>query len=373
MACAAAEIFLRFYRPQPLEAAILWPDGTLRHIPSFSFRYTRRGFSNRVSFNALGLRGPEVAPEKRAGVPRILFLGDSFVEGKQVADDEVLSAVMERLAAGAGHPVEVINAGVDGYGTGEEVILWRELAGDLRPDIVLLGFYPNDVRDNVDGDVVVDDPGEPIRVRKPKVKRLSLAYRARKLLASRSHFYMLAKLGMEELAGAEEEPRRPDPNQEAYRDTGASRPLEAEEVFAKRKIPAVARGWTMALALIADLKRGVEASGGRFAVVMFPTRFQVDDALWDEHCSKSGFDPARFDLRRPQAIFGDWTKRFDVVVLDLLAEFRARNSRNSFYHDVEAHFNPAGHALAAQLIVDHLLESGLLVSGNPENPPDSRR
>ena len=64
VACVAGEVIVRLYRQQPLEAAYVWPDGTLRHLPSFSFRYTRQGFSNIVSYNALGLRGPEVPASK---------------------------------------------------------------------------------------------------------------------------------------------------------------------------------------------------------------------------------------------------------------------------------------------------------------------
>jgi len=361
VSCAAGEILLRYYRPQPLEATFTWPDGTIRHIPSFSFTYTSRGLGNRVTFNALGLRGPEVAGEKTPGVPRVLFLGDSLVEGMQVGDDEVLTAVMERLAARAGHRIEVINAGVAGYGTGEEMLLWRALGKELRPDIVLLGVHPNDVRNNVDRHTVVDEPGEPIRVRKPKKAPAGPAYEARKFLASRSHLYILARRGVRRILGdPEENRRRPDPNQEAYRDTGADRPLEAEEGFSTRRIPAVARGWTMTLAVISELKRSVEGAGARFEVVLFPTRYQVDDALWSAHCEKAGLDPAKFDLRKPQKIFSDWTKRFDVDVLDLLGDFRARNSGNSFYHAIEAHMNPAGHALAGQLIVNRLVEGGLL-------------
>jgi len=355
--CLAAELFLRFYRPQPLEAITLWPDGTTRHIPSFSYTYTRSEFSTRVSFNSLGLRGPEPAEEKPPGTTRILFLGDSFVEGKQVSDEEVLTTVMERLAGRAGHRVEVINAGVAGYGTGEEVQLWRAIGGLLKPDIVLLGFYPNDIRNNVDRDVVTDEPGEPIRVVKAKA-HTTTAYRVRKYLAARSHLYMLAALGWRQMTGHAEEPRRPDPNQEAYRDTGLDQPMEAEEAFTKRRIPAVARGWTMTLAVTAALKKSVEESGARFALVMFPTRYQVDADLWDRHCKSERLDPSKFDLRKPQKIVGEWTQRFAVDVIDLLDEFRAQNRDNSFYFDIDAHMNAAGHALAAQTIVRSLEEKG---------------
>ncbi len=85
ISCTAGEVYLRYYNPQPLQASIVWPDGTMRHRPSFSFRYTRNDFSNIVSYNSIGMRGPDVVPEKTPGVPRVLVMGDSYIEGKHVA------------------------------------------------------------------------------------------------------------------------------------------------------------------------------------------------------------------------------------------------------------------------------------------------
>ena len=348
LSCGAGELIVRLYKPQPLEAAYVWPDGTLRHLPSFSYRYTRRGFSNIVSYNALGLRGPEVAVSKTPGVPRVMLLGDSFVEGKQVADDEVLTTVMQRLAAAGGRPIEVLNAGVSGYGTAEELILWEKLGRALVPDLVLVGFYPNDVRNNEDRGFFDVRDGRVVAVKAPPLPNVRLIYDVRKWFASRSHVYMLFKQGIDALT------------HEASDDTPArGAPLEAEEVFARAPSKRVAHGWELTLALLGELRARVEARGARFAVVLLPTRFQVDDALWASQTRRAGFDPAGFDLRLPQQAFSAWSERTGTPVIDLLDQFRARNRANSFYHEVDAHWNRAGHALAAELTIAGLEARGL--------------
>ncbi len=197
VAAVVAEVTLRLFRPQPLEAAYVFPDGTLRHRPSFSYTYTRSGFSNVVTYNSLGFRGPEVARPKQAGLPRILFMGDSFVEGKQVADEEVVTAVLARLLRDGARPAEVINAGVAGAGTGEELILWEKLGRSLAPDLVILGFYPNDVRNNVERRYFAVREGQVVQLREPRLPRVRWIYDARKLLAAHSHLYMLVQSARE--------------------------------------------------------------------------------------------------------------------------------------------------------------------------------
>ena len=76
-----------------------------------------------VRINALGLRGPEVAP-KRPGVFRVLVFGDSYAFGVGVDEENVLTSELERLLsedALSGVEVEVLNLGVAGYSLGKRM------------------------------------------------------------------------------------------------------------------------------------------------------------------------------------------------------------------------------------------------------------
>lgn len=78
----------------------------------------RRLFGAQVSVNDLGVRGPEVAPERPKDTVRLLFLGDSVTwGGSSVDDDVVFPAVAGRtLAAAVDAPVESLDAGVNAWG-----------------------------------------------------------------------------------------------------------------------------------------------------------------------------------------------------------------------------------------------------------------
>lgn len=103
-------------------------------------------YEQRVSINALGLRGPELGP-KRTDERRVLFLGDSLTYGQGVGDDETvpvaLEQALERLQPE--HEWTVVNGGHRAYGTEQELGLLLELGARIEPDVVVLGWYWNDV------------------------------------------------------------------------------------------------------------------------------------------------------------------------------------------------------------------------------------
>jgi lysophospholipase L1-like esterase len=103
-------------------------------------------YEQHVRVNALGLRGPELA-DKAPGELRVLFLGDSLTYGQGVGDDETVPFALEQALGAAlpGRRVTVVNAGHRAYGTGQELGLLAELGARLAPDLVLLGWYWNDV------------------------------------------------------------------------------------------------------------------------------------------------------------------------------------------------------------------------------------
>jgi hypothetical protein len=106
-----------------------------------------------VAINREGFRGPEVSYNKPPSTVRIIVLGDSFAEAEQVPIEDTFCRVMQRdlsqCAAFRGRKVEVLDLGVDGYGTAQELIAMRWRALRLHPDYVVLAFFAgNDVRNN---------------------------------------------------------------------------------------------------------------------------------------------------------------------------------------------------------------------------------
>ena len=107
-----------------------------------------------VRINSFGLRGPNLPLGKPDGVFRILLLGDSFTFGYGVEDDSTYGRQLERLfvdqPAECGR-IEVLNAGVNGYNTSQELAWLRRSGLNFRPDLVILAFTPNDIMTENEG------------------------------------------------------------------------------------------------------------------------------------------------------------------------------------------------------------------------------
>ena len=107
-----------------------------------------------VRISPQGLRDHERALTKPERGLRIALLGDSYAEALQVSFDDSFASRLERQLsecdrAGYKGPVEVINFGVFGYGTGQELLMFRHRARAFNPDLVLLLFTTgNDIRNN---------------------------------------------------------------------------------------------------------------------------------------------------------------------------------------------------------------------------------
>lgn len=100
-----------------------------------------------IHFNAYGHHDDDFPREKPAGEFRGLLIGDSIVMGHGVDKDEAFTNRLEGLLRdfGGGHSsYQIINTGVQGYATSQELrILEESLAFD--PDFIAIGFAVNDV------------------------------------------------------------------------------------------------------------------------------------------------------------------------------------------------------------------------------------
>ncbi len=99
-----------------------------------------------VRTNSCGMRGGEVSRINVEDRYRIALLGDSFTFGWGVHEDESFAAVLQRElnTRSAARKVEVLNFGVPGYSTFQEVTSFLEKGGDFNVDAVLLFFIDND-------------------------------------------------------------------------------------------------------------------------------------------------------------------------------------------------------------------------------------
>jgi len=96
-----------------------------------------------ITHNAYGWRGPELVAVKPPGVTRVLAIGGSSTYGVGVSDHDTWPYL---LGNELGPAYEVINLGVPGYSTVENLIQTAFWASDLSPDVAIYLVGWNDLQ-----------------------------------------------------------------------------------------------------------------------------------------------------------------------------------------------------------------------------------
>jgi lysophospholipase L1-like esterase len=101
----------------------------------------------RLTTSDAGFRGRDVLSPKPPAAYRIVGIGDSYMFGQGVSDEETYLARLPALAHDSrpGEPVETVNLAVPGFNTAMEVELLRARAAALTPDLVLIEIVGNDL------------------------------------------------------------------------------------------------------------------------------------------------------------------------------------------------------------------------------------
>ncbi len=345
--------------------------------PGAEFTYKSRWLdeSVRVKINQHGLRDREHAFEKQAGIFRILFLGDSFTTSLERPLEQVWHRLLEARLNETVSQAEVIAAGIQGWGTDQELLYYRHVGYRYRPDLVVVQFYVNDVQDNdvdldarLGGTLRHEKPyfvlaGDKLALRNFPYKReeahpaspgpVSWERRVRDFLRDHVRTARFVRLMI-----AEARYRRPS------RFCWKSKVLPSLlMVYAKTYPPEYVQAWKLTLRLMGELRKEVEARGQRFAVVYFPDRWQVLPEAWQEtlECWPVA-KTMQWDLDRPNRLLGAYLRQEGVAFLDLTPHFRAflRQSSGRLYLPRDWHFDRDGHALTARVLQEWLARESLV-------------
>jgi lysophospholipase L1-like esterase len=315
---------------------------------------------------------------------RIVVLGDSFMEAYQVPLETSLPYLLqERLAD---RKVEVINLGIGGYGTAQELLYLRDEGFKYQPDLVVLAFYPgNDVQNNShrlqalllgDDDLKVfgrpyasaQDLESEIEWSMPDAERVRPAAEKwrRKRTGTWNRIVRFLQPAM--VANAVEQATATlaqrfagrvayDPNVMYGRSflTEFAPEYSAPGLSPERYGEIWDQAWLSTRRVIREIDRQSAARGARFMLMIVPTLFQVDRESLDQiaaHYPGLALDETRInrDLRR-------FCEARGIDLLDLTPAFAKTHSRDRspLYHFIEdRHWNAAGHELAATELVLHL-------------------
>ncbi len=339
------------------------------HTPNYRGWVKTSQFTVQLDFNPMGLRDPRQAYAKPPGTFRILALGDSYVEASQVQARDTASARLEAmLGSTLGRPVEVINGGVFGFGTAQELILLDEEGVKYQPDLVVLFFcHCNDIANNnyrlelIKGELsralkpyydLKDDSDELTLVPPPPPSpRTSL----RERLRDHSLLYNVIETGVVykfELQNPQEAFNGVDGLEDPTRGKYDAKPRGEWE-----------RSWRITDALIERVRDRAASIGAPLAIVGIPEWRMLDRAYWQKDDQKQLIGSGRGGPDAPVKLLDDVARRLNVPHLDLRGAFQPKVDADGlfrYYIEGDYHWTVDGNAVAAEAVASFLAETGLL-------------
>jgi hypothetical protein len=303
---------------------------------------------NQVCYNNYGFRGKDWQLDKRRGEIRVAVLGDSYIEGREVAFDELASTRLEKLL---GSKFTVLNFGLSGTGQAEQLLIYRNLASRFRPDIVISIVTPsNDFEDNVaDLSKIGDKPflnwrnGHLVEIPVPAWTTFMLSTKVSGLTGWLGNLALFKLVAYRLVAQAHEVSLNvfSPGNAWAAREDSTLTPLKE---FAT---PAYDVSKQVMGAALLQLKEACEKEGTHFLV-------GCTSGIWTLLAQENQdfVEKARFLALRYNWI-EEFVKRHDIPYLDLnkalLGEYCARGLKYEDIHiHYDAHWTPLGHRLVAE-------------------------
>jgi hypothetical protein len=122
-------------------------DPIYRHSddPALAYDLVPSARRAQLRINQRGFRGPEVAASPAAGTTRVAVIGDSELFGALLLEEETFPAQLQTaLERRNGSAYEVLNFGVPGYTTLQELRMLTQRALPLQPSDVVLLYVFND-------------------------------------------------------------------------------------------------------------------------------------------------------------------------------------------------------------------------------------
>ena len=312
-----------------------------------------------IEINRDGFRDREHPRIKPAGTLRIALLGDSYAAALAIPIEQTFWRLLERElnrdTARHGRRVEVLNFGVNGYSTAQELLTLDCCVWDYAPDVVLLALYPsNDVTDN---SPALD--WSPTRYARPYFTRTPSGWSVDRSF-TRSWRYRVGKVAGPLLAHSRvlQVANRAHNTIVRQRRLGVAMDAEFRTDFGVYLEPATGdwiEAWRITEALLTAMAREASSHGARFAVVTVTSPLEVypDPAVRARVTRQTG----GADLLRPGRRIQALGESEGFPVLNLAPQLQAyADTHRVFLHGFGntrpgiGHWNPLGHQLAAAAI-----------------------
>ena len=327
---------------EPGLGAVFKPDVEKKLASQSEFTFTVR--TARLGDDRIGIRG-----DPGDGSPWGVMLGDSFIMGEGVEQDDLCAKVIERTTG-----KKFLNLGQSGFSPNQYELIYRRMMKVHRPKVTVVCIFLNDfegrpdtelLKDNVTSRWLIDSRSRYARTWLEKniftyrllhtgVSLLKVGGHPSSKAASRSKFELIKDKDDEAphvfgfLLDGKDEATCVDDKTDPWR--AAVQNVEGD---------------------LRKLKADAASIGSRLLIVYIPQREQVYTHILG---TRYKISPS---MDAPGKALEMISEKLNVPYLDLLPVFRAQSGRRLYWR-VDGHWNPDGNRLAGETISAWLTRKG---------------
>ncbi|HVO42692.1 MAG TPA: hypothetical protein VMT34_08720 [Aggregatilineales bacterium] len=307
------------------------PD-VLFHVTSYSW------WNGRVGFRS---------PPPTDGTLDAVALGDSFT----FCFTELEDCWVTRVAAQTG--IKIANLGQPVTGSMGHARIYQDFVSSItalkQPKLVLWEFYGNDFNDDyglarLEGTNKIPPPADPSGQVPDTGFKLWL----------RQHSILYTLIGTMR--------RGVDPGVEMFVDPYRVQANGIDIAFGQSYIrdafnmaePRNQEGEQLSYAAILATKATVEANGGKFIILLMPTKEEVYRPVTEPQMGKAAIDA----IAEPRLRLITFCKAQTIICLDLFSALQAHSS-SQIYFPTDPHLTSEGNRVAAEAIVQFLRDQGI--------------
>lgn len=350
------------------------PDTNL----GWSFRPNVSGWSQNentvyLRTNRFGFRGADWSEQPASDRMRIAVLGDSFVDSSNLADEHVLTSVIEEHLAAcpalANNRAEVLNFGVSGYGTAQQYLMLQQQVASFRPNLVLLALYVgNDVMNNSLALSAENQKARPYFVELPSGElRLDTSFRDtdiflqaiesdwRRRLVNKSYILQALKQFYVTKSIA---PSSIEPKNSYAAQTAIYFPPESSQLFSSPPNDVWLSAWSVTEKLLLRMRDWVLQQHWGFGLVIIPAPIEALPGEDVRRAASHAFNVAELDY--PAKRISNLAAQSGIPYLSLVDSFQAYGDRERVYLYGfppalgNGHLNATGNQVSGKLIADWL-------------------
>lgn len=342
----------------------IYIEGTYSIKPPHSFK------KHLIHINKYGIRNRVISNPMKSDVRRIIVLGDSFTFASAIDGEDIFTSKLEKiLNQNSNEKYEVINAGVEGYGTVQELLLMRRLRdNNITGEIYILMVFLNDILDNLclDYGNLTENYAQPMfevgshnklelkRAPQKKIDNLS-SFKSVENKKFKLKFIETIKIKIESFLQ-----NKPNLINFIAENLGISVKFP--------RVPGVINGWYHQNILergmpilkesIKEIRDEARELHAKLYIILIPSPIQIYSETY-RTLLKNTFPNDKIvekwdeDKLVPQKFMKEISKEYNIPLLDLYP-ILLRENKSILYIPLEGHFNRKGHAIVADSIAKSL-------------------